>query len=257
MTAIAAHQDSDHGRPGLAEFRILGTFRLHFLVRHAFILVPLLVFVASWLLAMGVGVLAGALADSPATATDPVYGGVSMASLFALLITAALSVSQTLPFAMALSYSRRTYVLGALLAFVVVSAVYGILFTVVAFLENTTDGLGLHHYHFALPILLDNGGYLGAGTIAFTLALFLMLFGFLLATLYRRLPLLTFWSVGILVLLAVAVITVLLVHFVGWGSMWQWFTDQSTYSIGAWLLLASAAFAAVSYALLRRATPTG
>lgn len=252
-TAVGGHTDTTAADP--MPSRIWAVFRMQFLVRHTFIYVPIMVFVGTWLAAIGVGALIELINDSPSSAADPVYGGVSQASVWALLGMAAYSVSHTMPFAMALSFSRRTYVLGTLLAFVVLAAAYGLLYTGAALVESATNGFGIHHYHFALPFLIENGGYPGTGFFAFTVVLLSMLMGFLGASVYRRFSMLTFWAVGILALLGIAVTVVLLGRLAGWDSMWQWFLEQSTFSFGGWLLLASAVIAAVSYTVLRRATP--
>lgn len=255
MTTIAAGLNTDVPTADPVPSRVWAAFRMQFLVRHTFIYVPIMIFLGTWIAAIGVGALIELINDFPTSASAPVYGGVSQASVWALLAMAAYSVSHTMPFAMALSFSRRAYVLGTLLAFVVVAAAYGLLYTGAALVESATNGFGIHHYHFALPFLIDNGGYPGAGFLAFAVVLSFMLVGFLGASVYRRFSMLTFWAAGILALLSIAIILVLLSRLVGWDSMWQWLLQQSTLSFGGWLILVSAVIAAVSYTVLRKATP--
>lgn len=255
MTTTAVNDPVGTVQHGGKANRIVAAFRLQFLVPNTFIVVPLLVFFGTWAAAVGVGALVHAIIDGRDAAAEPVYGGVSQASLFVLLFMAAYTVTHTLPFAMALSFSRRVYVLGVLLTFVVVSAAWALLFIGAAFVEEVTNGFGIYNYQFALPFLLDNGGYLGTGLLAFSAALAVMLIGFLGAALFRRLSLVGFWSVGILAVIGIAVIVVLLGQFVGWGDIGQWFGRQSAFDFAGWLLLASVPIAALSYVVLRRATP--
>ncbi len=167
--------------------RIPAAFRLQFVVRTTFVAVPLIVFFGAWAVAVGIGFWLHHLPAGPFTAENPFYAGASQAALWCLVFMAAYAASHTFPFAMALSFSRRVYVIGTFLAFAAVSATFGVAFALAALLERATDGYGIHAYTFDLPFLTESSGIAGAGLLAAALCLMLMLFGFCVVILYRRL----------------------------------------------------------------------
>lgn len=233
--------------------RVPAAFRLH-LVNRQLIWIPAIVFVGAWALSLGIGLWAGQLDSGGVGPDDPAYTGASQGALWCLAFMAAYSGSHTFPFALALSFSRRVYMLGTLLAFVAASLCYGLAFSAAAAIEQATDGLGLHTYSHALPFLVADGVW-AAGLAAGALTLMLMLTGFGAAMLYKRVTLLVLWGV-ILALAVAAVAAVLLtVQNVGWVGFWAWFGRQTALSLAGWAGLAAVVLAAVDYALIRRATP--
>lgn len=235
--------------------RIPAAFRLQFVVSSNFLFVPTVVFVLVWAIAIGVTLWVHELADGRVPAEEPMYGGASQAAVWTLGFMAAYTVTQTLPFAMALSFSRRTFVVGAYLAFAAVSVGFGVAYTAAAWIERVTDGFGIHAYQFDLPFMTAGHGLPGAGLLAATLTFAVMVVAFLVAAVFRRVSVLSFWTLTIAIGAALAAAVLLLVQNVGWSAIGEWFTAQTALTGSAYFLGVAAVAAVLGYLALRRATP--
>lgn len=243
------------GRPNSGTSRISAAFRLQFIVPSNFLVVPWVVFALSWAVSVGILFWIDALNDDRVPAAEPMYSGAAQATLWTLGVMAAFAVTQTLPFAMALSFSRRTFVLGTYLAFAAVSAAFGVAFLIGACIERVTDGFGIHAYQFDLPIMTGSNGLAGAGLLAGMLCLTVMLLAFLLAAVFRRLSLIGFWTLMVAAFGALAVTVLLIVQNVGWPGVIEWFQTQTALTGSAYLAIIAILAAAVGYSVLRRETP--
>ena len=183
------------------------------------------------------------------------YGGASQAAVWTLGFMAAYTVTQTLPFAMALSFSRRTFVLGAYLAFVAVSVGFGVAYMLAAWIERVTNGFGIHAYQFDTPFMTSSHGLPGAGLLAGALALAVMVVTFMFAAVFRRTSVLTFWILLVVLLALLGVVVLLLVQNVGWSDIGSWFLRQTTLTGSAYLLGAAVVAGVLGYVILRRDTP--
>lgn len=235
--------------------RIPAAFRLQFIVRSNFVIVPAAVFALVWGVAIGITFWIHRIADGRVPAEDPMYGGASQATVWTLAFMAGYTVTQTLPFAMALSFSRRTFVVGAYLAFAAVSAVFGAAFALCAWIERATDGLGIHAYQFDLPFMTASNGVLGAGLLAGTLTFAVMVIAFTAAAVFGRLPLLGFWTLMVALVAVLGAAVLLLWQNVGWSRIWEWFSAQTALTGSAYLVLIGAVAAVVGYMILRKETP--
>lgn len=236
--------------------RVPAAFRLHFQVKSFLIHVPLMVFFAAWVIALGIGFWLDRVRDEgPWTAEDPFYAGASQAVVWCLAFMAAYAASHNFPFSMALSFSRRVFLIGAYLAFAAVSVAYGVFFALGALLERVTDGYGMHVYTFDLPFLTESSGIAGAGALAAALCLMVMLVGFGVVIMHQRLGLTWTWTVligiGVILILAAMLITT----NDGWPAVGRWFADQTALTLALWTLPVSLLVGCGSYALIRRATP--
>lgn len=235
--------------------RVPAAFRLQFAVPGNMIGVPVLVFAGAWALALGIVFWIHQADDRGADlAAEPIYTGASQAALWCLVFMAAYSATHAFPFSLALSYSRRVFVIGALLAFAALSLGFGAAYALAAWIEQLTDGYGIEAYNFALPYLVNGpGGVLSAGLMAAMLSLMIMLAGFGFTIVYRRLGLMLFWAVllGLVVVLAAAVMLITVNG--GWATVGEWIMNQSALSLSGWLTLPSVVFAVVSYGMIRKA----
>lgn len=235
--------------------RIPAAFRLQFIVPSNLLIVPAVVFAMVWAIAIGITLWIHAVADGRVAAEEPMYGGASQAAVWSLGFMAAYTVTQTLPFAMALSFSRRTFVVGAYLAFAAVSVGFGAAYALAAWIERATDGFGIHAYQFDLPFMTAGHGLLGAGVLAATLTFAVMVVTFLMAAVFRRVSVLSFWTLTIALGAAIAAAVLLLVQNVGWSAIGEWFMAQTAVTGSAYLLGVAAVAAVLGYLVLRRATP--
>ena len=248
--AARAAQEQAATRSSLS--RIPAAFKLQFTVPSQMIWVPLVVFFGAWAIAIGIGAWIRHVAGDG----DIINTGASQATIWCLAFIAAYSASHTFPFSMALSYSRRVFVLGAFLAFAAVSAGFGALFSIAILLERATDGFWVESYTFDLPFVTQNAGVLGAGILAGAVCLAAMMFGFFWSILYRRVSLVMLWVIALALLALVAVTVMVLTQNGWWPRVWDWLAVQSSYSFAGWVLLLTLGLTAVNYLVIRRAVPT-
>lgn len=235
--------------------RVPAAFRLQFAVRWTFIGLPMLIFVLAW--GFGVGIMA--LVDSQVTdripAEDPINAtGSAQAVIWYLAFMAAYTASHTFPFSVALSYSRRVYLIGTYLTFAVVSVGYGLAAMLFYWIEQVTDGLGRHMYIFGAPWLEDIGGMLGVGAFGAIMVLFFMCFGFFWAILYRRVSIPILWTVIIGLIAVILGLVALVTINEWWPNIGSWFIDQTMFSLAGWGLLATLVLGVLNYWLIRKAT---
>ncbi|WP_218220778.1 hypothetical protein [Nesterenkonia sp. Act20] len=233
--------------------RVPAAFKLQFTVPSAMIGVPLIVFFGAWAVAIGIGLWIRHLADGEG---EPFYTGASQATIWCLLFMAAYSASHTFPFSMALSYSRRVFVLGAFLAFAAISAGFGALFSVAILLERATAGFWAESYTFDLPLMTQNAGVLGAGLMAGAVCLLSMMIGFFWSILYRRVSLAMLWLTALAVMAALVVIVMVITQNDWWPHVGDWLAVQSSYTFAGWVLLLTLGLTALNYVVIRRAVPT-
>lgn len=235
--------------------RVPAAFRLQFAVPYSFIWLPLVIFVVAW--AFGYGILTFIDTQLPdrIPAQQPLNAtGAAQATIWYLAFMAAYTASHTFPFSLALSYSRRVYLMGTYLTFLVVSAGYGLAAALAYTLERSTNGFGREMYVYGSPSFDELGGAFGLGAVAMVIVLFFMCFGFFWAILYRRVTIPLLWAV---IIGAIAVLLgglALITYNAWWPNIGMWFVEQHGFSLAAWGLLAVIALGSVNYVLIRKAT---
>lgn len=235
--------------------RVPAAFRLQFAVPYSFIWLPMFIFMLAWALGIGIGFFIDAQMPDRVASQEPLHStGASQATIWYLAFMAAYSASHTFPFSLALSYSRRVYLIGTHLTFLVVAAGYGVAAMLAYYIERVTDGFGKHIYVFGMSFMPDYGGGFGLAAAATVLVMFFMCFGFFWAILYRRTTILILWAVIIGVIVAVLGSAVLVTHYGWWPNIGQWFVTQNAFSLAGWGALAVAALTAVNYGLIRKVT---
>ena len=196
-----------------------------------------------------------ALGDVAAHAPgDGTTGGV--ASLYVtVLVFFIQTVAQVFPFAMGLSISRREFYAGTGLTAVLQSAVYGVALTVLAAVENATNGWGVQ-LHFWAPAPLDVANLLLQFLVLAMPMLACAFIGVGIGAVFTRwgTPGLYALTVGTLVTAGLA--AVLAAWQDAWGDLGNWLLDQTATSLaialpaGLTLVLAALGFLAI-----RRAVP--
>jgi hypothetical protein len=147
------------------------------------------------------------IASQVAPDVNSYYTGGLLSIYVFLLICGALSMTRSLPFALMLGLSRRSYYLGTALLVVCLGIVYGLALAVLQVIERATDGWGVDMHFFRIPGILDGPWYLTWLT-SFVLLVLFFLYGMWYGLVYRRwsLPgLVAFIAAQILVVLAVVV----------------------------------------------------
>ncbi|GAA2181890.1 hypothetical protein GCM10009785_18820 [Brooklawnia cerclae] len=225
--------------------RIVNVVRLQLVNRAAYVWVPLLVLVASFVLSLFIYALI------PVDA--PKYSGGAQAALWTFLAMGVVALTQTFPFSMALGIARREFFLGSLLAAAGTAACTAVVFALGGVVETATDGWGINGWYFALPWLRDTGA-LGIGLFYFVVALLFFSIGFWFATIYKRFGLLVLVSVfvalGTVLVAAMAIIG----RLNAWADVFGWFASLTPLGLVWWLLVLTAVLAGASFWTLRRAT---
>lgn len=186
------------------------------------------------------------------------WTGASFYVFVYMAVIAAQAIVYTFPFALGLSTTRRDYYLGTALAFLGLGVLYAAGMTLLAALEQLTDGWGLGGIMFTAVYF---GGPDAPWYVRFVVFLSLFLFclfiGSTISAIWMR------WRVyGMLVFGAAVAIVVLgliaLLTFSGsWGLVGEWFTANGALGAALWLFVPTVIAALCGFAILRRATPKG
>ena len=235
--------------------RVPAVFRLQFAVRYSFIWLPMAIFLLAWAFGYGVLILVDSQIPDRIPAQEPLHAtGAAQTTIWYLAFMAAYTASHTFPFSVALSYSRRIYMIGTYLTFLVVSLGFGAFSAIAYGIERVTDGFGQHMYVFGSPSFEQLGGALGIGSFAAVLALFFMCFGFFWAILYRRVTIPILWTVIIGVVLVLLGVLALITMNNWWANVGLWLNDQTAFTMAGWGLVATVLLGLLNYSLIRKAT---
>jgi hypothetical protein len=185
--------------------------------------------------------------------TRPSAGGWLSFTSYFFLLTGARSMTQQLPFALALGVSRRSFYAGTALLAGAIAAVYGLGLTVLQFIERATGGWGLNLHYYRVPYLLAGPWYLTWLT-SFTGLTLLLAWGMWSGIIYRR------WNLpGLLAFIAAqAPALIAMVMIVGWPHGWHgashFFTTLTIGGLTGLLAALAVALLAGGYATIRRIT---
>jgi hypothetical protein len=213
--------------------------------------VPCAIVASSFTINVAIWGLGDVAATSPG---DGSTGG--LASLYiTVLIVFTQSVTQMFPFAMGLSLSRRHFYLGTALSAAIQSVGYGLALTVLAAIEDATDGWGVQ-LHFWAPGLLDVGNPL-LQFVVYTVPMLACAFvGIGIGVVAKRWGAPGLYALGLLTLLLGGAVAAYATWQKTWGDIWSWFGDLSTATAAIALPAAIAlAAAALAYLGLRRTVP--
>lgn len=226
--------------------RTLNVVRMQFVNKQTYVWVPLIVLVGSFVLSL--------LVFAMIPYDGPKYGGGSQAPLWYFLVVGVQSLTLTFPFSQAMSVTRREFYLGTLGAATVTSAMLSLIFVVGGLIEQATNGWGLNGYFFYLDWIWV-AGPVAAFFVYFAIAMLFFVVGFWAATIYKRFG--SMWLTIVLVGIGLALVGLMwLVGFASaWGQLFTWVAEQGAVGLALWGVLLAAILAAVSFLILRRATP--
>lgn len=184
------------------------------------------------------------------------YSGASFYIFVYMMVVGIQAIALTFPFALGYSVTRREFWLGSSLTFVALSAFYSAGMTVLAAIEEATNGWGFGGRMFtALYFGGDGMQWWERFFLFFATFLFFFFVGAAVATIYQR------WRVnGMLVFFAALVLVlvglVALVTFTqNWPAVGAWFAEAGAQGVVAWSLVPTVLSAVVGYFILRRTTP--
>jgi hypothetical protein len=185
-------------------------------------------------------------------ATRGYTGGV--ASIYVLFLVIGVSiVGRSLPFALALGVSRRSYYAGSAALGVALAVADGLALAALQAIERSTDGWGVRMQFFRVPYILDGPWYLTWLTSSVALAL-LFVYGMWLGIVYRR------WSLTGAAAFTIAQVTVglaavlLIASANAWSSVGHFFTGLTAAGLTGLLAGLAVLLLAGGHATIRRAT---
>lgn len=236
--------------------RVLNIVRLHLTNPWNTIILPWMIM--GIILIGNLAVWALVLANTPTADLADVreglgYSGASTYIFVYIMIVAVQAIAVTFPFALGYGVTRRDYYLGTALTFVGLSAMFSIGLTILAAIEDATNGWGLGGRMFTAVYYGDSWG--PRLFIYFAAFLFFFSVGMAAASIWVRWKangLIAFFvGLGIIVIGGGALFT-----FTGtWGAFGSFFANAGLVGSFAWSLVISAIAIVGGFFVLRRATP--
>ncbi|GAA4536108.1 hypothetical protein [Pseudonocardia xishanensis] len=181
-------------------------------------------------------------------------GGIMSIYIFAL-IAHILSVTQTFPFALGLSVTRRDFFAGLSLVIAAEAGLQGLVLTVLRAIESATNGWGIDMTFFGVPVLVQENWFLQwvLYTVPFLALSYLAV---LAGTVYKRFGQAGMWLAIIGVVLVGGAAAVLLTWSQSWGAVGRFLVETPPLALVAgYPAILAVLFAGLGRLLLRRATP--
>ncbi|GGF01467.1 hypothetical protein [Mycetocola zhadangensis] len=184
------------------------------------------------------------------------WSGASFYIFVYMLVIGVQAMNMTFGYALGLSLTRREFYLGSTLAFLLLSVSYGVILTVLSYVEEWTNGWGFGGHMFTSI-------YFGSGEVwqrlfIFTVAMMFFAFvGTVSGTVYMR------WRTnGLLVASAISILLIvgavaLITLTQSWHLVGEWFVAVGPHGVVTWMLVPTALSALAGYFILSRATPRG
>jgi len=182
------------------------------------------------------------------------WSGASTFIFVYMMVVAVQAIAVTFPFALGYGVTRRDYYLGSALAFVILSAMYAVGLTILAAIEEATNGWGLGGRMFT-SIYFGDGGWGSRLFIFFAAFLFFFFVGAAIATVWVR------WRANGLTVFFIALAAVLigaaalLTFSRSWNLVGEFFVAAGFLGSYAWSLIITALAGVLGFFILRRATP--
>ena len=242
--------------PASALGRILNVVRLHLTNPWTTIILPWLIMLAILLgnLAIWALILSNVSPEDRADVAEGLgYSGSSTYIFVYMMVVAVQAIAVTFPFALGYGVTRRDYYLGTALTFFGLSVMFSVGLTILAALEELTNGWFLGGRMFATFYYGDD--WMQRLFIFFTAFLFFFAVGMAAASIWVRWKangLIGFFvGLGIIVLGGAALLTLTET----WVAFGTFFANAGFVGSFAWSLVVSAIAAIGGFFVLRRATP--
>jgi hypothetical protein len=183
------------------------------------------------------------------------YSGAGLWVFVYMMVVAIMAMNYSFSFALGFGSTRRDYVLGTILTFVGLSALYSVVYALLAAVEEWTDGWGLGGSMFTLFVTGVDVPWWVRLFHVFALFVFFFSIGSVFGAIYVRggpRTLILFFAVLALVLVgAIALLTVT----ESWGAFGDFFATVGLTGVYALSLVVSAVAAGSAYLVLQKATP--
>ena len=236
--------------------RLAAIVRLQFTNPWTVLILPWLILIAILLLNMGIWwlIFSNVSGESLTNAQEGTqYSGAISYGFVYMMVVAVQAINGYFPFALGYGVTRRNYYLGTALAFVLLAAFYSLGFSILAFLEDVTNGWWIGGTMFTAVYFGENP--LQRLFIYFAILLFFFFIGSSIASVYVRwksLGMITFFAGLAFLLLGIGA---LLTLTESWPAVGAWFEANGFVGTFAWTLVPTAIAAITGYLVLRKATP--
>ena len=228
--------------------RVLTVSRIHTVAWPLLVAWPLGVLVASFTIGAAIFAMVGD------TGSDTNFTG-GVFSLFGFALVFYLqAMTQTFPFALGMSVTRRDYFAATLIVAAVQVLVFGVMLYGLSLIEEATGGWGVGMRMFAIPnyFTSDPAIQLGADFAFLSLT---AAAGMFLGALHHRWRVVGLFTLGVGTLLAAGAAAFVITWQKWWPDIGHWFADVPRSVPLVWLpALAAAAGIVAAWALVRRAT---
>jgi hypothetical protein len=185
-------------------------------------------------------------------ATHGYTGGV--ASIYVLFLIIGLNlVGRSLPFALSLGVSRRSYYAGSAALGVALAVADGLLLAGLQAVERATDGWGVRMFFFRVPYFLDGPWYLTWLTSSVALAL-VFIYGMWFGVIHRRWGMYGVYAAIIAQLAVVLAVLLLVAGANAWTGVGHFFTGLTAAGLTGLLAALAVLLLAGGHATIRRAT---
>ncbi|WP_232528934.1 hypothetical protein [Mycetocola zhujimingii] len=239
--------------------RIWNAARLNLINKWTVYWIPLMILTFIWLINMLIWwiIAANTTGSDRQDALDGTqWSGASFYIFVYMLVIGVGAMNMTFAYALGLSLTRREFYLGSTLAFLLLSVSYGVILTLLSYVEEWTNGWGFGGHMFTSV-------YFGTGEVwqrlfIFTVAMMFFAFiGTVSGAIFMR------WRTnGLLVASAISIILIvgavaLFTLTQTWHLVGEWFVASGPQGVVAWLLVPTVLSALAGYFILSRATPRG
>lgn len=226
--------------------RITSVIKMHSRNKFTWFFFPWIILLSSFVINLFISFLIGGK-------TAIYTGGLASIYLY-MLVVGIVTLRDSLPFALGFSVRRTDYFLGTVGMVAAVSAVTAILLLLLSLTESELiRGWGVELHFFHLPYVND-GPLIGQLWIYFVVMVHMYFLGFAIASVYQRFGRIGMYVFFIAAFLLVSVCTYAFTYFNWWGDIFRSLSQYSAFELASWMVLAIAAYALVSYELLRKAT---
>lgn len=230
--------------------RIWNVVRMHLVNRWSYIALPWVIVGSAF--AMTVAIWFIVIASGAGAPT--LYSGAAGAILIYELVLAVQAVNFTFPFALGFSATRREFVLGTGLTFLILAAANAVVLAALATIEEATNGWGIHGQLFSIAWA---GNVAATWFVFFALQLVFIATGAVIASIYLRWRtngMVVTWGVlGVLFVGGFALVS----YVDAWPRVGEWLFTTGPLGLVAWTLVPTALFGIATWLVLRRAAPKG
>jgi hypothetical protein len=182
----------------------------------------------------------------------PQFGGVFSIDVF-FVVVGTLSIFRSLPFALALGVSRRSYYAGTALLAVALGAVYGLALALLQVIEQASGGWGVGMHFFRVAYILPGPWYLTWLT-SFVLLSLMFVYGMWFGLVYRRWNLMGVYGFGAAQITIGVAGALVATQAHAWPAIGGFFIALSAAGLTGLLAALAVVLLAGGYATMRRVT---